>query len=322
MRIGALAFRQNADYTKGKDWKRICGEERVRMEKMCREFGATTSGELTAVWTLKNECLTAEVITYGAALRRLVYGGVDVVLGYDTLPEYERNDGCFGATVGRVCNRIGGASFTLNSKAYPLAKNDGENHLHGGMRGFDKRVWTAEPLEDGVRLRRVSPDGEEGYPGTLAVSVAYRLAGASLRIEYEAESDADTLCSLTNHSYFNLAGHDRTGKAMEQLLVQSGHTLGPGAGLLPHAGFMPRQRLACQHGTQHRAEQELAIRTVAEHPGTDATFHEAHETLLGRFQHLCRDRLERIVVGRQHHTDGLQTEFAVETALDALQHHA
>ena len=138
------------------------------MREMCQTFGITALGETVESWTLENEFLTAEVLTYGATLRRLVFGGVDVVLGYDTLSEYERNDGFFGATVGRVCNRIGGASFGLNGKTYPLAKNDGGNHLHGGARGFDKRVWAAEPLEDGLRLRRLSPDGEEGYPGTLA----------------------------------------------------------------------------------------------------------------------------------------------------------
>mgnify|MGYP002673410078 FL=1 len=176
------------------------------MREMCQTFGITALGETVESWTLENEFLTAEVLTYGATLRRLVFGGVDVVLGYDTLSEYERNDGYVGATVGRVCNRIGGASFGLNGVTYSLAQNDGENHLHGGARGFDKYIWAAEPLADGLRLRRLSPDGEEGYPGTLAVSVTYRLAGAALRIEYEAESDADTLCSLTNHSYFNLNG--------------------------------------------------------------------------------------------------------------------
>lgn len=207
------------------------------MEKTCRAFGVTTGGEPAESWTLKNEFLTAEVLTYGAALRRLVFGGVDVVLGYDTLSEYERHDGCFGATVGRVCNRIGGASFTLNGKTYPLAKNDGENHLHGGTRGFDKRVWEAEPLEDGVRLRRLSPDGEEGYPGALNVSVTYRLDGASLRIEYEAESDADTLCSLTNHSYFNLNGG---GTAMDHTLALAAEAyLETSPGCLPTGRELP-----------------------------------------------------------------------------------
>ena len=207
------------------------------MREMCQTFGITTLGETVESWTLENEFLTAEVLTYGATLRRLVFGGVDVVLGYDTLSEYERNDGYVGATVGRVCNRIGGASFGLNGKTYPLAKNDGENHLHGGARGFDKYIWAAEPLEDGLRLRRLSPDGEEGYPGTLAVSVTYRLAGESLRIEYEAESDADTLCSLTNHSYFNLNGG---GTAMAHTLALAAERyLETSPGCLPTGRALP-----------------------------------------------------------------------------------
>ena len=129
------------------------------MREMCQTFGITALGETVESWTLKNEFLTAEVLTYGATLRRLVFGGVDVVLGYDTLSEYERNDGYVGATVGRVCNRIGGASFGLNGVTYSLAQNDGENHLHGGVRGFDKRVWAAEPLADGLRLRRFLTNG-------------------------------------------------------------------------------------------------------------------------------------------------------------------
>ena len=207
------------------------------MEKTCRAFGVTTGGEPAESWTLKNEFLTAEVLTYGAALRRLVFGGVDVVLGYDTLSEYERNDGCFGATVGRVCNRIGGASFALKGKTYLLAKNDGENHLHGGTQGFDKHIWTAELLEDGVRLHRISRDGEEGYPGTLTISAAYRLLGASLRVEYEAESDADTLCSLTNHSYFNLNGG---GTAMDHTLALAAEAyLETSPGCLPTGRALP-----------------------------------------------------------------------------------
>lgn len=207
------------------------------MREMCQTFGITALGETVESWTLENEFLTAEVLTYGATLRRLVFGGVDVVLGYDTLSEYERNDGYVGATVGRVCNRIGGASFGLNGKTYPLAKNDGGNHLHGGARGFDKYIWAAELLEDGLRLRRLSPDGEEGYPGTLAVSVTYRLAGESLRIEYEAESDADTLCSLTNHSYFNLNGG---GTAMAHTLtLAAGTYLETSPGCLPTGRALP-----------------------------------------------------------------------------------
>lgn len=180
----------------------------VSVEK--KPFGVTKGGEAVNIYCIKNDMLAVEIMEYGAAIRSLLVqrGGAwtDVVLGYDTLREYEENDGYLGACVGRVGNRIGGAGFTLNGKTYTLARNDGENHLHGGMRGFDKYVWTAEELPDGVRFARVSPDGEEGYPGTLHAAVSYRLQGNTLVIEYEASADQDTLCSLTNHSYFNLNG--------------------------------------------------------------------------------------------------------------------
>lgn len=180
----------------------------VSVEK--KPFGVTKGGEAVNIYCIKNDMLAVEIMEYGAAIRSLLVqrGGAwtDVVLGYDTLREYEENDGYLGACVGRVGNRIGGAGFTLNGKTYTLARNDGENHLHGGVRGFDKYVWTAEKLPDGVRFSRVSPDGEEGYPGTLHAAVSYRLQGNTLVIEYEASADQDTLCSLTNHSYFNLNG--------------------------------------------------------------------------------------------------------------------
>ena len=180
----------------------------VSVEK--KPFGVTKGGEAVNIYCIKNDMLAVEIMEYGAAIRSLLVqrGGAwtDVVLGYDTLREYEENDGYLGACVGRVGNRIGGAGFTLNGKTYTLARNDGENHLHGGVRGFDKYVWTAEELPDGVRFARVSPDGEEGYPGTLHAAVSYRLQGNTLVIEYKASADQDTLCSLTNHSYFNLNG--------------------------------------------------------------------------------------------------------------------
>ena len=180
----------------------------VSVEK--KPFGVTKYGEAVNIYCIKNDTLAVEIMEYGATIRSLLvqHGGVwtDVVLGYDTLREYEENDGYLGACVGRVGNRIGGAAFTLNGKTYTLAKNDGTNHLHGGVRGFDKYVWAAEELPDGVRFARVSPGGEEGYPGTLHAAVSYCLQGDALVMEYEASADEDTLCNLTNHSYFNLNG--------------------------------------------------------------------------------------------------------------------
>lgn len=174
-------------------------------------FGTTVQGEEVYAYTLTGEGIAARILTYGATVQALWVPDkngkpVDVVLGYDSIGQYEENDGYLGACIGRVGNRIGKGSFTLNGETYCLACNDGENHLHGGLRGFDKCIWDATELTDGVRMTRLSPDGEEGYPGNLQVSVSYRLIGHALQIAYEASSDRDTLCSLTNHTYFNLTG--------------------------------------------------------------------------------------------------------------------
>ena len=163
------------------------------------------------VFRLENENLQVELLSYGAIIAKLLVKDkngrfVDVVAGYQDEDEY-LNDTCyFGACIGRVCNRIGKAEFELDGKKYALAKNDGNNHLHGGLKGFNARFFDAQVGENFVKFSRVSQGGEEGYPGSLNLSVTYTLKGGALEIEYEATSDADTVCSLTNHSYFNLDG--------------------------------------------------------------------------------------------------------------------
>ena len=132
-----------------------------------------------------------------------------MVLGYETAAEYEKNGGYLGATIGRVCNRIGGASFSINGSHYDLVKNDGENHLHGGLKGFDKKMWDMTAGEDCIICKRLSPDGEESYPGNLLVQVTFRLTeDNAVHIIYDAQTDADTPVNLTNHSYFNLDGSE------------------------------------------------------------------------------------------------------------------
>jgi aldose 1-epimerase len=135
----------------------------------------------------------------------------DITLGYDDLAGYVKDNPYFGALIGRYGNRIGKGTFTLNGHPYTLAVNNGKNHLHGGVKGFDKVVWAAKPLPagDGAGLRLVylSKDGEEGYPGNLAVTVVYKLTDNNeLKIDYSASCDQDTVVNLTHHSYFNLAG--------------------------------------------------------------------------------------------------------------------
>lgn len=181
-------------------------------ELMWQPFGLTADRQEVELWTLRAGRYAAQVLTYGGILRSFtVPAGErerDIVLGCETLAEYEAQDKYLGALVGRVANRIGGASFDLNGATYPLAANNGPNCLHGGIRGFNQAVWQAQEENGALVLSHVSPDGEEGFPGRLRVRVTYTLtADGVFTLDYRAESDADTLCNLTNHSYFNLLGH-------------------------------------------------------------------------------------------------------------------
>ena len=175
-------------------------------------FGKTSEGKRVSCWTLTNENgMSAEILTYGGTLRALhvPVGGVtrDVVLGFDGLAGYEAQTAYIGALVGRVANRIGSARFALDGREYRLSANSGPNCLHGGTHGFDKKNWAAELADGALTLSYVSPDGEEGFPGTLTVRVTYTLGeDNALSIDYRAQSNAPTVVSMTNHSYFNLNG--------------------------------------------------------------------------------------------------------------------
>jgi aldose 1-epimerase len=180
-------------------------------------FGTTRDGKPVDLYTLTNP--------HGLEVRAMTYGGIivslrapdqqgqldDVVLGYEKLDDYLKSSPYFGAIIGRYGNRIAKGRFTLDGKAYTLATNDGPNSLHGGLKGFDKVVWQAAPFEKkgevGVIFKYTSPDGEEGYPGTLKVTVTYTLNDQNeLIFEYHATTDKATPVNLTNHAYFNLAG--------------------------------------------------------------------------------------------------------------------
>ena len=179
-------------------------------------FGTLADGTAVDLYTLINKNgLEARIINYGGilvSLRAPDRNGTlsDVVLGFDTLDEYVKHNPFFGCLVGRYGNRIAKGRFTLNGVEYTLAQNDGVNHLHGGLRGFDKVVWSAEEAgPDTLVLRYISKDGEEGYPGTLNVQVTYSLTDENeWRIHYVATTDKDTVLNLTNHTYFNLNGAD------------------------------------------------------------------------------------------------------------------
>ena len=177
-------------------------------------FGHTSDGTAVDLYTLADGKVEARIMTYGGiivSLRTPDRNGKldDVVLGYDSVDKYIAQTPYFGAIIGRYANRIAHGSFQLDGKTYSIPKNNGDNALHGGTRGFDKVVWTARQIKDGVELGYVSKDGDQGFPGTLTTTVRYTLDGSALRIEYSASTDKDTVLNLTNHSYFNLAGQGK-----------------------------------------------------------------------------------------------------------------
>ena len=236
-----------------------------------RSFGNLSNGGTAGLYILRNKSgMTAAVSNYGASLVSLYvpdkYGKMlDVVLGYDDAAGYENGSGCIGGTIGRVANRIGGGSFTLNGKEYQLTVNNGDNTLHGGRDPFHKRLWdvripfskvdsgdlmyavASESISDGsstqaksnledkmVTFCLDSPDGDQGFPGNLHLEVSYRLTDSnSLVIEYNAVSDADTPIGFTNHSYFNLNGHNR-GTVLQHIAeIKADYFTPSDSGLLP-----------------------------------------------------------------------------------------
>jgi aldose 1-epimerase len=180
-------------------------------------FGSTADGRAVERFTLSSTSgITISVLSFGGVIQSIFApdragASADVTLGYDTLPEYEKDKSYLGALVGRYANRIRAGRFALDGRDYTLARNAGGNHLHGGMRGFNKAVWTVEPFEEaadvGLVLQHVSPDGDEGYPGTLRTRATYRLTAlGELAIDFSATTDKATPVNLTQHAYFNLAG--------------------------------------------------------------------------------------------------------------------
>ena len=182
-------------------------------------FGKMPDGTPVKIYTLRNsEGIEARIMTYGGIVLSLKVPDKkgkfdDVVLGYDNLDGYivNKGDPHFGALIGRYGNRIGGAKFTLEGKTYTLAANNGPNSLHGGIKGFDKVVWqgrsSVTPIGPALELTYVSKDGEEGFPGNLKVTAVYTLTDDNgLRLDFTATTDKPTICNLTHHSYFNLAG--------------------------------------------------------------------------------------------------------------------
>ena len=212
------------------------------------KFGTTGDGTAVDVFTLRNSA--------GVEMRAITYGGIitslkvpdrsgamgDIVLGFDSLDGYLKGHPFFGAIVGRYGNRIGKGRFTLDGTSYSLATNNGPNHLHGGVRGFDKFVWQAEPMSGrtGVVFSRTSPDGEEGYPGNLTLRVSYELTDRNeLVVDYHATTDKATPVNLTQHSYFNLAGDGAGDILQHRVLINADRYTPVDGALIPTGELAP-----------------------------------------------------------------------------------
>lgn len=219
-----------------------------------RHYGTLANGaEVTLVTLANSNGIEVDVISYGGIITRLVTPdaagqGGDIVLGLDSLAEYVESNPYFGALIGRYGNRIAKGRFTLDGKGYQLDTNNGENHLHGGAKGFNRYVWKSEPIERegevGVKFSRTSPDGEEGYPGNLQVTVEYTLNNDNeLKIDYTATTDKPTVVNLTNHCYWNLAGAG-SGTVLDHVLLLAADRY-----LAVDKGLIPTGELASVKGT-------------------------------------------------------------------------
>ena len=202
---------------------------------MKQKFGMLPDGREASLYTLTSGNLTAVFSDYGATLVKLFVPDregklADVVLGFDDPNQYTGSDTFFGAVIGRNTNRIGGAAFVLNGKRYQLPANDGGKHsLHSGPNPYKNRLWTVEWVDaESICFSLESPDGDQGYPGNAQIRVTYTLEGGNvLRIAYDAVCDQDTVFNLTNHTFFNMAGHDQPEKAMDQLLCMPARFFNP-----------------------------------------------------------------------------------------------
>ena len=213
------------------------------------EYGVTVEGEKVRQFVLRNaEDVQVKIIEFGATITNWLVPDQngkmdDIVLGFDKLDGYEAEGPYFGAIVGRYANRIAKGEFKLGSKIYKLAKNNGSNHLHGGLKGFDKKVWQGESFTNGdscgVTLKLISPEGEEGYPGELQIEVTYALNDeGELSVAYTAETNKRTVLNLSQHTYFNLKGHD-AGDVLEHKMKIMADRFTP-----INRGFIPTGKLA------------------------------------------------------------------------------
>ena len=225
-------------------------------------FGTTKSGEKVSEFILSNPGgITVSIITWGGIIRSITapdsHGKrADIVLGFDSLEPYQERHPYFGTITGRYANRIAKGSFTLDGETYSLAKNNGPNHLHGGAQGFDRKVWAAATSRTAdsaiLTLSYKSADGEEGYPGEVSVQVAYTLsADNSLAVQYTATTTKATPINLTNHSYFNLAGHNSGDVLKQSLTIEAERYVPVDETSIPLGPLAPLEHTAFDFRTPH-----------------------------------------------------------------------
>ena len=216
----------------------------VRTKVTKGPFGKIPDGTPVEIYTLQDGQVEARIMTYGGILVSLKVPDRkgkpgDVVLGFDSVDPYIAHSPYFGAIIGRYANRIAHGQFILHGKTYMLPKNNGDNTLHGGPHGFDKVVWSAIPITNGVELTHLSKDGDQGFPGNLTATVRYTLVEETLRIDYSAKTDKDTVVNLTNHSYFNLAGQGQGDILGDELKINASRYTPINAAFIPTGTLDP-----------------------------------------------------------------------------------
>jgi aldose 1-epimerase len=221
----------------------ITGTMMAKTEVTQRSGGKLPDGSAVEIYTLKNDKIEVQVMTYGGYVLSIKVpdktGKVaDVVLGFDDPAGYyeanhTKGNPFFGPIVGRYANRIAHAEFTLDGKSYHTPKNDGDNTLHSGPDGFHSRLWTGQIIPEGVELKYLAKDGETGFPGNLSVTVKYTVTGSELKIDYSATTDKTTVLNLTNHSYFNLSGQGNGTILAHQLKLYASRFTPVDASLIP-----------------------------------------------------------------------------------------
>ncbi len=308
-------------------------------------YGHTPDGTAVDLYALSDGKIEASIITYGGivvSLRAPDRDGklADIVLGCNSLEEYIAQTAHFGGIIGRYANRIAHGTFQFDGQTYSIPKNNGDNALHGGPRGFDKVVWTAQPLPDGVELTYVSKDGDQGFPGTLTTAVRYTLRGSALRIEYSATTDKDTVLNLTNHSYFNLAGEGNGEILGHVVKINSSRITALNANLIPTGEIKSVAGTPFDFRKPHAVGERIDaddpqlrfglgydINYVLDHPGKLEEAAEVYEPTTGRILRVLTDQpgiqfytgnhLDGTITGKNGHVYKKRFALCLET-----QHYA